>query len=239
LRLGWCKIFLVFSRYLLTVRRKLLSTKNDDLKDQLAEDGRRTHAALDIHTQALKEVRIRLDDNRQLILAGNSLVSRMMDRLEWIQKLGSELKRFMSNVIAGNIAIYREVIALRSAFSKHVDRPLLEDPFILEDAIGRIAPVHLRFINSWTAFQAVMEIRFQGKQGLRKICRKEYVLQESATGKEVDLSLNFEDAFLPGQKITMSLVFKRDSTEQSTQNSAHCPRCNTLSEQPINVDVLW
>ena len=209
------------------------------MKDQLAEDGRKIHATLDIHTQALNKVQIRLEDNKQLISAGNSLASRMMDRLEWIQKLGFELKRFMSNVIAGNIAIYREVVALRSAFSKHVDRPLLEDPFILEDAIGRIAPVHLRFINSWAAFQAVMEIRFQGKQGLRKICRKEYVLQESATGKEIDLSLDFDDAFLPGQRVTMSLIFKRNSTEQSTQTMAHCPRCDTLSELPTSADILW
>jgi hypothetical protein len=209
------------------------------LKDQLAEDGRRTHAALDVHTQAWNEVRVKLDDNNRLVSAGNSLSSLMMDRLAWIQKLGSELKCFSSNVIASNIAIYRQVVALRSAFSKYVDRPLLEEPFLLEDAIGRIAPVHLRFINSWTAFQAVMEIRFQGKQGLRKICRREYVLQESATGRDVDLSLDFEDAFLPGQKITMSLVFKRDSTEQSTQTSGHCPRCNTPSRQPADVDVLW
>lgn len=197
------------------------------------------HVALDINTQALKEVQIRLDDNRRLVSAGNSLASRMMDRLEWIQKLGSELKRFMANIINGNIAIYREVVALRSAFSKHVDRPLLEDPFILEDAIGRIAPVHLRFVNSWAAFHAVMEIRFQGKQGFKKICRKEYVLQESAMGREVDMSLDFDDAFLPGQKINMSLVFKRDSTEQSTQATGHCPRCNTVSEQLADVDVLW
>jgi hypothetical protein len=227
------------SHYLLTVSRKLLTTKNDGLKDQLAEDGLRTHAALNIHMQALKEVQTRLDDNRQLISAGNSLASRMMDRLEWIKKLGSELKRLMLGVIAGNITIYREVVALRSAFSKHVDRPLLEDPFVLEDAIGRVAPVHLRFINSWAAFQAVMEIRFQEKQGLRKIRRKEYALQEIATGREVDLSLAFEDAFLPGQRIAMSFVFKRNSMEQSTQSLAHCPRCNTLSEQSTNVDALW
>jgi len=224
---------------LLTYFRKLLSTNNNNLKDQLAENGRRTHAALDQHTHVLQEVRIRLDDNRQLIESGNSLVSRMMDRLEWIQKLGSELKRYMSNVIAGNVAIYREVVALRTAFSKQVDRPLLEDPFILEDAIGRVAPVHLRFINSWAAFHAVMEIRFQGKQGLRKIVKKEYVLQESATGREVDFKLDFEDAFMPGQKITMSLIFKRTSAEPSTSNSAHCPRCKAVSEQRQDADVLW
>lgn len=216
-----------------------MTTENGELKDQLAEDGRKTHAAIDANTQGLQEVQTKLDDNKKLILAGNSLASRMMDRFEWIQKLGSDLKRFMSNIIASNIVIYREVVTLRIAFSRYVDRPLLEDPFILEDAIGRIAPVHLRFINSWDAFQAVMEIRFQGKQGFKKICRKEYNLQESPTGREVDLSEDFQDAFLPGQKITMSLIFKRESTEQPAQNSAHCPRCHAVTEKSPDNDVLW
>ncbi|KAF2178905.1 hypothetical protein K469DRAFT_597803 [Zopfia rhizophila CBS 207.26] len=202
------------------------------------DSGWRTQASLDTHTQALNEFRARLDDSKQLISAGNSLGSRMMERLDWIQKLGSDLKRFLRHVIAGNIAIYQEVVALRSAFAKQVDRPLLEDPFILEDAIGCIAPVHLRFINYWAALQAVMEIRFQGKQGLMKICKKEYVLQESATGKEVDPSLNLEDGFLPGQKVAMSLVFKRETAEQPTQTSTHCPRCHAVTKQPADLDVL-
>jgi hypothetical protein len=167
------------------------------------------------------------------------MASRMMDRLEWLQKLGTELKRFMSDIITGNIAIYREIVALRSAFSKQVDRPLTEDPFMLEDAIGRIAPVHLRFINSWSAFQAVMEIRFEGKQGVLKICRKEYILQDMATGREVDMSLNFEDAFLPGQKVTMSLVFRHTSSEHTAQTTTTCPRCKTPSGQSTDIDVSW
>ena len=223
----------------LTSRRKILKVYNQDLKDCLTDSGRKTQASFDMHIQALNEVRMRLDDNNQLISAGNSFVSRMMERLDWIAKLGSDLKRFLCHVVASNIVIYREVVALHSAFAKQVERPLVEDPFILEDAIGRIAPVHLRFINSWAAFQAVMEIRFQGKQGLMKICKKEYVLQESATGKEIDWSLNFEDAFLPGQKVAMSLVFKRETTGQPTQTSVHCPRCNAVTGEPTELDILW
>ncbi|OCL09337.1 hypothetical protein AOQ84DRAFT_339092 [Glonium stellatum] len=224
---------------LATAQIKFLKIDSDDLKNLLTNSGRRTQASLDLHIQALTEVRTRLDDNKQMILAGNSLGSRMMERLDWIQKLGSDLKRFLCHVISGNIAIYREVVALRSAFAKRIDRPLLEDPFILEDAIGRIAPVHLRFINSWAAFQAVMEIRFKGKQGSMKICKMEYVLQKSATGREIDRSLSFEDAFLPGQKVVMSLIFKRETTEQSTPTSAHCPRCNAVTNQPTDFDILW
>jgi hypothetical protein len=105
----------------------------------------------------------------------------------------------MSNIIAGNVAIYHEVVALRSAFSRHIDWPLIENPFTLEDAIRRIAPVHVRFINLRTA---VMEIRIEAKQGLMNVRQKECVLQESATGMEAEVSLDSDDAFRPGQKIT-------------------------------------
>jgi hypothetical protein len=107
--------------------------------------------------------------------------------------------------------------SLAFSFLRHADRPLVEDQSLLGDAIGRIAPVHLGFITSWTVFQAVMEIRCRGKQGLRKICRKKYILQETPTGREADLSLDFQDAVLPG-KVSMSLAFKQESKEQSIRN---------------------
>lgn len=97
---------------------------------------------------------------------------RLLDRFEWIQRLGSELKKFMCQIIIGNVAIYRQNLALQLAFTAKVDRPLEEAPFMLEDAIGRLAPVHLRFVTSWDAFDAVLSIRFQGKPGWNKVCRK-------------------------------------------------------------------
>ena len=84
-----------------------------------------------------------------------------------------------------------------------------------------------------------MEIRFQGKQGLRKIRKKEYALQESATGKEIDRSVEFQDTFLPGQKVTMSVIFKKDAAERSTQSSAHCPKCEAVTIKPGDADILW
>jgi hypothetical protein len=65
---------------------------------------------------------------------------------------------------------------------------LIEEPFILEDPIGRPAPVHLQFITSWDAFNAVLEIRFRSVQGHRKIVQKEYGLQEEVTGREINQS---------------------------------------------------
>jgi hypothetical protein len=55
----------------------------------------------------------------------------------------------------------------------------------LEDAIGRIAPVHLQFVTSWDAFNAVLEIRFRDLQGFKKVKDKQYGLRNKATKRDV------------------------------------------------------
>ncbi|KAF2269728.1 hypothetical protein CC78DRAFT_238599 [Lojkania enalia] len=217
----------------------LLSTSHDNLTERLSKDGQQIHASLNTQTQLLTEVHERLDSNARLISNGTSLTTRVIQRLDWIRKLASDLKRLMLNVINSNIAIYCEVKNIRLAFANQVYRPLSEDPFVLEDALGRIAPVHLRLINSWETFHAVIELRFLGKQGSGKISRREYVLQEQATGKDVDMSEDFQDAFLPGQRISMSLVFEHDATPKSIGTPTHCPGCNTISEQSTDQDIQW
>lgn len=144
-----------------------------------------TNFALNQQSSSLRTINDKLEENNQLISSGNGYITKLADRIDWFKGLAIDLKRYMTQIIAGNVAIYREVLAIRSSLTVQVSRSLCEDPFILEDAIGRIAPVHLRFIPSWEAFDAVMEIRFQGKQGLSKIRKKEYVLQENATKAEI------------------------------------------------------
>ena len=86
-------------------------------------------------------------------------------RLGWIQQLGEEMKCFMRKIVITNIAIYKAILEVRGRLPSQLERSLYQEPFILEDGIGRIAPVHMQFIHSWTAFDSVMEIRFEGFQG--------------------------------------------------------------------------
>lgn len=60
-----------------------------------------------------------------------------------------------------------------------------EVPFILEDGIGGIAPVHIQFVDSWEAFDSV---RFRGMQGHNMVQERAYVLRESGTRREIDQS---------------------------------------------------
>lgn len=172
------------------------------LETNLTEHTSDTARSLNQQQTTLVEINNRLDENKQLIASGNTLGSWILERVEWVKNLGTELEQFLNRIIAGNFAIYREIVALRSAFTTRADRSLCEDPFILEDAIGRVAPVHLRFINSWQAFDTVMEIRFTGKQGLPKIQRREYILEENATGLKIDRSMDFSDCFYLDRRLS-------------------------------------
>lgn len=209
------------------------------LETNLTEHTSDTARSLNQQQTTLVEINNRLDENKQLIASGNTLGSWILERVEWVKNLGTELEQFLNRIIAGNFAIYREIVALRSAFTTRADRSLCEDPFILEDAIGRVALVHLRFINSWQAFDTVMEIRFTGKQGLPKIQRREYILEENATGLKIDRSMDFSDCFLPEQKIVMSLVFRKESAFPVAPLVTPCPRCQAPPANLVDSNILW
>lgn len=167
----------------------MINASSDSLRTQIAEAEQRTESSLGSQASALVEVGDRLNEDKRLIMSRNTMAKRMISRLEWIANLGSELKKLIWKVCMGKIAIYREVVAIRSALSPHVSRSPDEEPIILEDAIGRVAPVHLRFITSWDAFDAVLDIRFKGKEGHDKVRRREFTLQERATGREIDRAI--------------------------------------------------
>ena len=113
---------------------------------------------------------------------------------------------------------------------------LFQEPIVFEDAIGRLAPVHVQFVNSWEMFDSVLEMRFEGAPGLEKIKRKEYALQDQATRQDVDRKRKFDVSFLPGQRVHMSMIF------QATNNYAGCPRCQFISETDPKlpeIDIKW
>ena len=155
-------------------------------------------------------------------------------RLEWARRLGQEVKDWMRKIFEMNIATYNAVIDIRGRLPSHLERGLYQERFILEDGIGRIAPVHMQFICSWEAFDAVLELRFRNMQGYTMVRNKEYVIQESSTRREIDRSFPWEASFLPGQKVVMSMVFKDD------ENSAtSCPRCHSSSREPQDSEIQW
>lgn len=149
-----------------------------------------------------------------------------------------------------SLATYRAAMAIQQSLATPLERySLIQEPVILEDALGRIAPVHLQLITSWKAFDTVLKIRFETLQGYSKVKRREFVLQERATAREVSRVVPWERALRPGQMIEMSLVFQESITveeDSPTQTDGAigmdlnlCPNCQASPSGTETLDISW
>jgi hypothetical protein len=93
----------------------------------------------------------------------------------------------------------------------------------------------MQFINSWDAFDAVLELRFRKIQGHTKVRRQEYALQEHTTHREILRTRQWDGAFLPGQKIDMSFIFV---SEEEPKGSS-CPSCKATCSDSQESEVQW
>ena len=80
----------------------------------------------------------------------------------------------------------------------------------------------------------MLTLRFPDMQGYKMVQKKEYVIQESATRREIGRSSPWEASFLPGQKVVMSMLFN-----DSISSTSSCPRCRLSSDEPQDSDVQW
>ncbi|KAF8856733.1 hypothetical protein BDZ45DRAFT_745206 [Acephala macrosclerotiorum] len=141
----------------------------------------------------------------------------------------ADLQTIIHNVLDTNMKIYTIVLGmqkLQQYIPPQIDR---QQPVLFEDAHGRIAPFHVEFINSFAAFQAVMEVRFRHVPGLKKVQNNEYAIQERRSKRNLDLRAPWESVFLPGRKFNMSMTFHRQQNPVSS-----CPGCQT--ENAVSTD---
>ncbi|MCJ1377618.1 hypothetical protein MMC17_000713 [Xylographa soralifera] len=135
---------------LLTGTMKLTKVNDDNLNNRLTKDDERSRASLLEHRALIGSVNKRIKENNRLITNGNTISQKIQDalRLDWIRQLGEDLKSFMKSIFSVNVATYKAVVAIQEGLPSRLERMLYQEPFILEDAIGRVAPVHMQFISS-------------------------------------------------------------------------------------------
>lgn len=187
-----------------------MTTNDKKLNSRLGDSETKAKNEMQKQTSLIMDVQERLRENNSLISAITMKVTDSL-RFQWFRQLGVELKNMMNRIFRTNVATYEAVIAIQRVLPSHCERAMFRDPFILEDAIGRISPVHMDFVNSWDAFDAILRLRFQNFQGYDKVQKREFIFQEHATRREIARSRPWECAFLPGQRIDMSFVFKKKS----------------------------
>lgn len=134
---------------------------------------------------------------------------------------------------------YLEIVALTRAQKEKIERPLIEEVFTLYDAVDREAPVPLRLIDCWDAFQAVLTARFRGRPGQRRVARGKYIIFDGVLGKDIPKSSKWESSFLPGRLIVMSIICQaRQHTDRDVEGTT-CPRCTESTDVTIGTERRW
>lgn len=86
------------------------------------------------------------------------------------------------------------------------------------------------------AFTAILKVNFKDTGiGPRMIEMGEFVIQESGSQLEIDLSKPWEMCFSPGQRVAMSMVFFTDFPHFEN----YCPRCDTLAQGSLEEEIEW
>lgn len=147
-------------------------------------------------------------------------------------------------LMLSNQQLVREVTQLQGMFqlqnTLHLEKQippqvLLQRPIVLLDACGNVAPFHTEFINSLDAFVAVLKVRFKQSgvsgRGLKKLDRLEFVIRDRQ--RELCLTDTWEAVFRPGQKVDMSMAFRRYGSENI------CPGCHARGEGIGDHEKEW
>ena len=210
------------------------TSKLDDLKAA-------AEAAGDKQAGLLQDLQASQQSQASLVFGWTGAIKEIVGSLGNLHKTCIDMSNSVRQLLTSNASLVRSIQMIQCGLPTPLECTLLQDPFILEDAIGRVAPVHLQFIESWDAFEAVLEARFRGIQGWDKVQQREYALQDRRRGSEISPSRPWGGAFLPGQRIDMSFVFENtiqhDGDEVSQETD--CPSCHCSVVGHQDLDTEW
>jgi len=214
------------------------------LAEDRADKSQRTSSAASTKAEAtLAEIRDRLSENTARIEESNVSTKGLAGilRLQWLRDLGTELKSTLQKIFFFNVQTYRAVLDIHARLPVKAEREMsrLQEPMEFEDARGRIFPIHFQLIESWKTFDAVLESKFEGIPGYQNVKHKAYVLQDRITNKDVNRQIEFCNAFLPGQRVDMSVIF-RDLFDSLNLRPSSCPGCQALTDTSFQgKDTTW
>ncbi|KAL5323210.1 hypothetical protein ACEPPN_007743 [Leptodophora sp. 'Broadleaf-Isolate-01'] len=120
-------------------------------------------------------------------------------------------------IISTNLRIYNAVVELQlRGIPSQVE---LQQPVILNDALGRQAPFHLEYVTSHRALNEILALRFNNNDALQTYVRGgDFVLWSRSQLGTVNLDERWEDCFMPGDVVDMSIAL---------QANKRCPVCGS------------
>lgn len=173
-----------------------------------------------------------LTTQAELIVTISSTVANLSSR-----RPTTGLENLVQRVLESNMKIFNTVMEMQQLQANIPPQVERQQPILFEDAHERLAPFHVEFINSFAAFQAVLEVRFSQVPGLKKVKSLEYAMQDTASKKALDVNRPWESIFRPGRRVVMSMLFQQDDSRVSS-----CPGClrdNVQGDGGEDTHVRW
>ncbi|KAL2674038.1 hypothetical protein Neosp_012484 [[Neocosmospora] mangrovei] len=161
--------------------------------------------------------------------SGRDILGLVKDTFSGILEVKSLLLQISQTVI--NL----QAMASHSMFLRPLD-PTKELPVILEDALGNELPIPAQWLDSlqWEVLYGLLSGHFKGRSGYDMVLKREYILEESSSGRDLDTNRPLHFCLRKGMKINMSMMFNA-----STVVTGACPRCNMVADRPEDVTVQW
>ena len=160
--------------------------------------------------------------------------------LDMLCNLSAEQRQCFEILMRQNRDLMKSVQDLQRMLQIQMTIPpqvLLQQPVILLDAFGKLAPFHLEFIDCLETFAAVLKVRFRKEgvrqPGLAKVDNREFIIQETRRKRPIDIEKPWSTVFQPGQEVDMSMVFHRLESPAST-----CPGCRREHDNSEN-QIQW
>ena len=176
--------------------------------------------------------------SRTLLNCVTAIGQQVIEKVTFLAQETLDIKQSVSRIASMVLSLSLEFSSFRLLLMSFQRNPVDEYYFTIDDALGRLFPIHLNTITSWEAFAFVLSEKFKGAAGARRVRDKRYRLTEHATRREIDQSNNWERTFRPHQKIVMSVLCK-DANQMLAVDSqlATCPWCKTESDSDTSIQV--
>ena len=122
-------------------------------------------------------------------------------------------------------------------------RPMsMGDYFLFEDYTGRESPMALAYFTSWDALAGSLAGKFKNQKGGRRVLKGRYAFHSPDSDEQIGQHLQWEQAIVPGRKITMSLFCKiaeGDKDPEDKTQSFKCLRCKKPCEGVFGKGIQW
>ncbi|KAK2808907.1 hypothetical protein FQN49_008667 [Arthroderma sp. PD_2] len=224
---------------LITLQSSIAALQTNEIRDF-------SRGTLEQSAMMMKETQSQIGQTHNMLRAQADTISKISDILELsdTQPKIRDVRSVMLEAFDMNMKVCRMALDLQKSQAQSQQEyqapslpPQIErqHPVELEDAHGRVTPFHVEFINSFEAFQAVLEARFRHVPGWKKVKNMEYAIKESSSNRRLKFDAPWDSVFLPGRTVTMSMVFWMPPTAM-----LKCPGCQLESkESGAGYEVQW